>query len=254
MEYNYNECPECGYFNINKPDTCPSCGFDWATYRMELSLKQADELRRKIEEEILAEKELQYKLAIDLLYSNQHNSAMVAFSALGEYKDSKDFAEKAKHALYDAAVDKFAGNPFLSTFYTANADRKHREISVPAFINMQYTEEDPKLLIQIRKSFEELNGAYESNKYIIACNETINELEKIRQLVKKEEEYNQGVAALNARKYRDAIHIFYKLGDFKDSIELLKKSEVLLSKEEQSVKRNNGFVMVDLSHLFNNNK
>lgn len=252
MEYNYNKCPECGYVNNNRPDTCPSCGFDLATYRAELSLKQAAEWRREQEEAELAEKERQYKEALDLLYSNQHKKAMVAFLALGSYKDSEAYAEKAQSALYDAAVEAFVGNPFLSALYTENADRKIGDID-QALIQAVDTC-DVKILRKIRGTFKEFNGAYQSKKYIAACDEAIGEHDRIGQLLEDERAYENGVFSLNRKDYGEAIKIFTCLGDFKDSAELLKQAQILKNEEayENGVSALNKTNYKEAIKIFNN--
>ena len=159
---------------------------------------------------------------------------MVAFLALDGYKDSEAYAEKAQAALYDAAVDVFVSNQFLSALYTDGADRKSGNLDQALKSTVDTC--DAKVLRKIRDTFKEFNGAYQSEKYIDACDDAISEHQRIRQLLKDEASYDQAVAALNNKKYRDAVNTFTNLGDFRDSAELLEKAKKLLAEEEQREK------------------
>ena len=92
MEYNYDQCPECGYVNDRHPDICPSCGYNLANYRKELKVKENAEA-----EAIKNEKD--YRSAIDLFLAGKFKGARSTFLALGNYKDSANYAAKAQKEI-----------------------------------------------------------------------------------------------------------------------------------------------------------
>ena len=95
MEYNYNQCPECGYTSNKRPDVCPSCGHDLAAYRRKLKVKQEEDAKKAQEEAAYAEKDKKYKAAVALFGANQFEKARNQFLELGDFKESEKYAEKS---------------------------------------------------------------------------------------------------------------------------------------------------------------
>lgn len=240
MEYNYGQCPECGYVNNNMPDVCPVCGCDLKSHRNNLQTMQKAEQKKQQEEAELARKESEYKEALQLFCSDQHTDALAAFLALGNYKESVRYAEKAKDALYRAAVKAFGENEFLQLLYTSDAnprpDEKEEEIKACAKIY------DTRVIYHLILQFESFDHYCDSEKYITACEnakkrclQIKKELELDEKRAKQFERYNRGQALLNKGAYDEAIKILKKLGNFENAAQLLEQARQL-QKELQKKK------------------
>ena len=244
MEFNYSKCPECGYVNNNRPDVCPSCGCDLAEYRRELYVKEQAEIKRQEEEAELAEKEEMYLEALHLFTSHEYQPAIVAFLSLGDYKESASYAEKSEIALFESTVVKeFSENPFTSTLYTVDAEKK----SNVSDTDLKKCPTDEDEIEKICSEFEKYKGKkyIDAEKYIVACKESLQELERIQLILSEEaplrEKYEEGKKQLAfacdesdwGQELMDgvwssdesAIEIFEELGEYEDSPILLEQAK-----------------------------
>ena len=203
MKYNYNECPECGYIGNVQYDSCPSCGFNLAKYRAELHAQEQAELQRKREEAEMAEKERKYLEALNLFATNEYQSAIVGFLNLGNYKESKCYAEKSTIALFESTIVKeFSENPFLSVLYTFDAQKKldASDIELKKFVKEE--EAIKKLIVALEKY--KGKKYIEVEKYIDACLQSLNKIKQLKDILKKEAEEQDNVLKKEAEAQAEA--------------------------------------------------
>ena len=105
MIFDYNKCPDCGYTNTNRPDICPSCGYNLKEYRAKLRAEEERLALEAKEKARLDALEKAYIDATDLFKKGLIDEAKKAFLALDDYKDSKKYVKKCK-ILVDMANEK----------------------------------------------------------------------------------------------------------------------------------------------------
>lgn len=231
MELDLNKCPECGYVSNSQPDVCPQCGCDLAAHREKLRAEMA-RLQKEAAEKAAAEKiESEYKAALDLFSKNRYKEAIVAFLALGDYKESEGYVEKSRDALYHAAVEKFMANDGLATLLAntksddakALAEDASVEDKKAAFKSM--SEEQYTALV---KDFEELKGYRDTARYIACCNQAIENLKRYAE----EKDYELAKKLFLANKYKEAKKLFDAMTHIPDAAEQAKKCEEANSEKE----------------------
>lgn len=222
MEYNYDKCPECGYTNKNRPDVCPSCGCDWASYREELRKKQEAEWKQQAEEARIDELNNAYTQAIGLFNNGSYKEALNAFMALGEYKDSGTFADKCREAIYQQLIENFNSNAFLKNLMTREESCVDFQTPFVQSCREKYKPDDFK---KIKKTFKGYENYKQTSEYMACCDLAVELYAAYNEQEARQQTYSQAVEAYNDKRYKNALTVFKTVSGYLDADELAEKCQ-----------------------------
>ena len=190
-------------------------------------------------QEQLDENKKAYDDALALLESGEYQDAYEAFSALGDFKDSKKKMQYAqemieeqknnysdalslyKNGKYEEAIAAFTAlkgyeesSNYIKKCEEAIQEQKYSE-AVTFFETGKYEE-----AIEIFKS---LSGYKDSNNRITECEEAI-----------QEQKYSEAINLFEAGKYEEAIEVFKSLNGYKDSNNRITECEEAIQEQKYS--------------------
>lgn len=222
MAYDLNKCPECGYVNNKQPDICPNCGCNLEEYRAKIRAQMWEEAQQIAEKERNEKLEETYKNAIGLFNNRSFKEAQNTFMALGDYKESLEFAEKCKEEIYQIIIKEFNKNLFLKNLISQEESFDYFNTPFVQDCRKKYS----KYLFEIIKSkFEEYEDYKPVREYTDYCDKAIELFSLYDEQEADYKKYCKAVTLYNEKQYEKAMVMFKKLEGVLDSEDFISKCQ-----------------------------
>lgn len=222
MEFDLDKCPECGYVNNNRPNICPSCGYNLQKYREEV----IEVLRIKTNDERI---ENDYKEALKLFALGDFFEARILFLSLKDYKDSASYLEQCIEGQYKGMIEEFKSITALYEFFFL---KEHEYNNFKEIIQNHNAKNIENKIGVIAKRFKDIEKYKDTEQYVEAYKlfkTFLRAYNKEVQLLKK---YDEAYKLFEAEKYQDATKILNEIIEEKFFSSITHESKKLLTQIE----------------------